>query len=87
MRDGLQGNHSIQRRVHLCRAHRLGEKIIHPRLDTAFTIALAGECCQRDHAEVIIACLLPLSDRLDDLEAIYLRHVHVQQQQIKCALL
>ncbi len=30
--------------------------------------------------------LLPLPNRLDDLKAVQLRHVHVQQQQVEDAL-
>ena len=65
---------------------RLGQEFIHAGCEAALAIFLPGARGQGNDRQVSPRGQLPLPDRLDDLETVQLRHVDVQEQQVKTPL-
>ena len=64
-------------------ASRFGQEIIHTGSQAAVAVLLPRTRGQGDDGQMSPHGLLPLPNRLDDLEAVQLRHMHVQQQQVE----
>src|SRR5262245_20507323 len=65
---------------------RLGLEIIHAGCEAALAILFPGARRQGNDWQVSPRGQLPLANRLNDLEAVQLRHVNVQEQQVKTPL-
>src|SRR5215207_1347299 len=65
---------------------RLGLEVIHAGCEAALTILFPGASRQGNDGQVSPRGQLPLPNRLYDLEAVQLRHVNVQEQQVKTPL-
>jgi hypothetical protein len=61
---------------------RLGEVIVHPGGEAAVAILAPRPGGQGDDGPMTARRLLPLSDRLNDLKAVELRHVDVEEQDV-----
>src|SRR5438445_8676944 len=66
---------------------RLALEIIHSGCEAALAILLPGARRQGNDGQVSPRGQLPLPNLLYDLEAVQLRHVNVQEQQVKTPLL
>src|ERR1700693_1926602 len=64
----------------------LGLEIIHAGCETALAIFSPGARRQGNDGQVSPRGQLPLPNCLNDLEAVQLRHVNVQEQQVKTPL-
>ena len=62
---------------------RLGQEIVHAGRQAALAVFFPRPCRQGDDGQMSPRGPLPLPDRPDDLEAVQLRHVHVQEQQVE----
>src|ERR1700736_5998246 len=69
------------------RTDRLGLEVIHAGCEAALAILFPGARRQRNDWQMSSRGQLPLPNRLYDLEAVQLRHVNVQEQQVKTPLL
>ena len=67
-------------------ADRLGQEFIHAGCEAVLAILFPGARRQGNDRQVSPRSQLPLPNRLDDLEAVQLRHVDVQEQQVKAPL-
>src|SRR5215469_16255332 len=65
---------------------RLGLEIIHAGCEAALAILFPGARRQGNDWQVSPGGQLPLPNRLYDLETVQLRHVNVQEQQVKTPL-
>ena len=65
---------------------RLGLEVIHAGCEAALAILFPGARRQGNDGQVSPRGQLPLPNRLYDLEAVQLRHVNVQEQQVKAPL-
>src|SRR5713226_2652757 len=65
---------------------RLGLEIIHAGCEAALAILFPGARRQGNDWQMSARAELPLPNRLYDLEAVQLRHVNVQEQQVKTPL-
>src|SRR5215472_3503188 len=65
---------------------RLGPEIIHAGREAALAILFPGARRQGNDWQVSPRGPLPLPNRLNDLEAVQLRHVNVLEQQVKTPL-
>ena len=65
---------------------RLGLEVIHAGCEAALAILFPGARRQGNDGQVSPRGQLPLPNRLNDLEAVQLRHVNVQEQQVKTPL-
>src|SRR6059058_4819475 len=65
---------------------RLGLEIIHASCETALAILFPGSRRQGNDGQVSARGQFPLPNRLYDLKAVQLRHVNVQEQQVKILL-
>src|ERR1700719_1578187 len=63
-----------------------GLEIIHPGCEAALAILFPGARRQGNDWQVSPRGQLPLSNRPNDLEAVQVRHVNVQEQQVKTPL-
>ena len=62
---------------------RLGQEVVHAGRQAPLAVLLPRPRRQGDDGQVAPRGALPLPDRPDDLEAVQLRHVDVQQQQVE----
>src|SRR6516165_5928576 len=65
---------------------RLGLEVIHAGGEAALAILFPGARRQGNDWQVSPRSPLPLPNRLNDLEAVQLRHVNVLEQQVKAPL-
>src|SRR3954447_21484706 len=65
---------------------RLGLEVIHAGGEAALAILFPGARRQRNDWQVSPGSQLPLPNCSNDLEAVQLRHVNVQEQQVKTPL-
>src|SRR5271163_2020382 len=65
---------------------RLGLEVIHAGCEAALPVLFSGTRRQGNDWKVSPCGQLPLPDCLYDLEAVQLRHVNVQEQQVKAPL-
>ena len=65
---------------------RLGQEVIHAGCEAALAILFPRARRQGDDGQVSPRGQLPLPNCSNDLEAVQLRHVNVQEQQVKTPL-
>ena len=80
------GDHSVDRRPQVGGPDRLGQEVVHAGRQAPLAVFLPRARRQGDDGQMAPRGPLPLPDRLDDLEAVQLRHVDVQEQQVEGAL-
>ena len=78
-------DNSINNLPQRIRLHRLGQKIVHAGGEASFAIGLAGARCECDDRQVLSAAAFMRANRSRHREAVHLRHMDVQQQQVECA--
>ena len=77
----------VDGRQQVCGTDRLGLEIIHSGSEAALAVLFPGPRRQGNDGQVSSRGQLSLPNCLDDLEAVQLRHVNVQEQQVKTPLL
>ena len=65
---------------------RFGQEVVHAGRQAPVAVFLPRARRQGDDGQVAPRRPLPLADRPGDLEAVQLRHVHVQEQQVEASL-
>src|SRR5579862_7977242 len=76
----------LNRRPKVASLDRLGKEVIHAGCKAPLTVLLSRPRRQGDDGQMPAYGALPLPNGLDDLEAVQLRHVYIQQQQVKGSL-
>ena len=74
---------SVDRGPQVGGADRLGQKIVHAGREAAFPVLWPRARRQGDDGQMAARDSLPLPYRLDDAETVQLRHVDVQEHQVK----
>ena len=81
--DAVGGDHPVDRREQLRGPDRLREVVVHAGREAALAVFLPRARRQGDDRQMSPGRPLPLPDRPHDLEAVELRHVDVQEQQVE----
>src|ERR1700719_5100435 len=83
----MSSEDSVDGRQQVGGTDRLGLEVIHAGCEPPVAILFPGASRQGNDGQVSPRGQLPLPNRLYDLEAVQLRHVNVQEQQVKTPLL
>lgn len=74
---------AAQRGGQFVHSDRLAEVVVHPRGQTGLSIRLPGSRRRRDHIEVPAGFALAFPDGLDDLEAVEVGQMYIEEEHIK----
>ena len=77
------GDHPVDGREQVHGPDRFREVFVHAGREAVFAVLASRAGRQGDHGKMGLRGLFPLADRLDDLEAVELRHVKVQEEDVE----